>query len=135
MASMKWSEDLSVGVREIDEQHKKLVELLNQLHAAMTVGKAQSIMGDIIVEIVKYGKVHFKTEEYYFDKIGYEFSDEHKAVHKAFLDTADKLYNDFKAGNVTISIDTYKFLVDWVKNHIKKEDKKYTKAFNDNGIK
>ena len=68
MALMKWDESFSVGVKEIDAQHQKLVAMINELHAAMKEGKVHDVLGEIISGMAKYTIFHFETEEKYFEE-------------------------------------------------------------------
>ena len=84
MALIKWNEKYSVNVNEFDYQHKKLVDLINELHDSMKQGKTKEVLGGILDELVKYTETHFKTEEEYFDKHSYVNSMSHKREHKEF---------------------------------------------------
>jgi len=54
MALITWNAALSVGVKEIDDQHKKLIDLVNQLNDAMHAGKGRDVLGAVLAELVKY---------------------------------------------------------------------------------
>lgn len=71
MAFFDWKDSYSVGVKEMDNQHKVLVDLINQLHTAMTAGKGSSVAGPIISEMVRYTKFHFDAEEKLMTTHGY----------------------------------------------------------------
>jgi len=68
MSIIQWDESLSVKVKEIDAQHQKLINLLNELFDAMRVGKGNQILGGILHGLLTYTQTHFKNEEMYFDK-------------------------------------------------------------------
>ena len=70
MALIQWSSSLSVKVKQIDDEHQKLIKLINDLNDAMRVGKGKEALGKIINELVNYAAVHFNTEERYFDRLG-----------------------------------------------------------------
>lgn len=133
MDLIKWSEDLSVNIPIIDEQHKKLISYLNELYTHMKVGKGREIIGDTLTKMIEYTKFHFKTEEDFFEKFNYPDREDHEKEHKNFIDKVNKIYNDFNNGILSTSIttitstviDTFNFLYQWVSNHIKKIDKKY----------
>ena len=63
MALIDWSESMSVGIPGIDEQHKKLVQMINELHEAMKARKAADVMGKILDELIRYTTTHFGFEE------------------------------------------------------------------------
>ncbi len=130
-----WGPSLSVGLDSIDEQHKKLVDLVNKLFFAMSDGKASDILGNIFGELVTYTKTHFAHEEQLFAKYKYPDIAKHKEEHKALTDKALALQADFKSGKVSMSREVLQFLKDWLSNHITKEDKKYGPFLKENGVK
>lgn len=132
---IKWTDSFSVNVTEIDMQHKKLVEMINKLYDAMKVGKSRDVMGETLNDLISYTATHFKTEEKYFDLYKYPEKETHKAEHEKFVETVTKFKTDFDAGNATISIEVMNFLREWLTKHINGSDKKYTKCFNDHGLK
>ena len=135
MPLITWKDSFSVKVTEIDTQHKKLVEMINKLYDAMKVGKSKDVMGEILNNLISYTATHFKTEEKYFDLYSYPEKETHKAEHEKFVETVTKFKEEFDSGNATISIEVMNFLRDWLTKHINGEDKKYTKCFNDHGLK
>jgi len=135
MPIITWTDSFSVKVVEIDNQHKKLVEMINRLYEAMKVGKSKDVMGEILDNLITYTATHFKTEEKYFDLYHYPEKETHKAEHEKFVETVTKFKNDFESGNAIISIEVMNFLKEWLTNHINGSDKQYTKCFNDQGLK
>ena len=85
MAFIDWDDSFSVKVKEIDAQHKRLVDMLNELYDAMRQGKGKEVLGKIIGGLIEYTDVHFKTEEKYFDKFGYPETEAHKKEHSDFV--------------------------------------------------
>lgn len=134
MALITWTPDLSVNIAEIDSQHQKLIDMINNLYDAMRSGKGKDIIGDIVSVLVDYTKTHFGYEEKVFDQFNYPETTTHKLAHKGFVDKVVGFQNDIKAGNVSLSIDVMNFLKDWLTTHIKGTDKKYTQFFHDHGI-
>jgi hemerythrin-like metal-binding protein len=128
MAFIEWDDSLSVGVEEIDQEHKKEVDLINALHDAQ--GDEQMTL---LKELVEHTKKHFATEEKYFDKFGYEDSEAHKAEHKAFLDKAAQIGADVEQGK-ELTEDIFDAVKTWLIDHIKSMDQKYTSCFNEHGL-
>ncbi len=64
MALFNWSEEYSVNVNGLDNQHKKLVDLINELHSAMKEGKSKEVLGKIIEELISYTKFHFQPKKH-----------------------------------------------------------------------
>jgi hemerythrin len=135
MALFQWNENLSVHVAEIDGQHRKLIEMINDLHHAMQQGKGRAAMGRIIYGLMDYAATHFATEEKYFDQFGYPDAAVHKKEHSDFTKKAVDFRDKFERGDAGSSIELMNFLFDWLQNHIKRVDKKYGPFFNENGLK
>ncbi|NLX27089.1 MAG: bacteriohemerythrin [Lentisphaerae bacterium] len=85
MAILQWTNELSVGVEEIDRQHQKMIEIINKLETPMAQEKEKEVLFGVIKELMAYAKIHFKTEEQYFEQFGYEDSNVHKAQHVSFV--------------------------------------------------
>lgn len=134
MAIIKWIEEYSVGVKKIDDQHKALVKLLNDLFDAMSVGKANDVLGEIINKMANYAQLHFSTEEKYFDDFDYEFSEEHKNEHRKFIEEVAGFKKGFDAGNIVLSMEVFQFLKNWLTRHILVSDHKYVRYFKEHGL-
>jgi len=135
MAFMDWNESLSVGVLQIDNEHKKLVELVNTLNDSMKTGKSKETLQKIFSELVEYTITHFTNEEMLMQKVNYSNVAIHKREHDELTKKARVLKDDFISGKMMISIEVRDFLKNWIVNHIQKTDKLYTKTMNDKGIK
>ena len=83
MALMTWTDKLSVGVGVIDDDHKKLVGMVNELYDAMQAGHGKEKLGRILDDLVKYTKFHFAREEKFFAETGYPAAGPHKQQHEA----------------------------------------------------
>jgi hemerythrin len=135
MELISWKESLNVGIKDIDEQHKKLVGLINKLFDAMSHGKSNEIMNAVFSDLSKYVTNHFATEEKLMRKYGYDDYDYHKQEHKFFIDKLNELKEKFSNGNVAISLEVLNFLKDWLLKHIIGTDRKYIPLFKEHGIK
>ncbi len=125
MGFMEWNEKFITGVKEADEQHKKLVSLINQLYDAMREGKGKEVIDLIIDELVKYADYHFKTEETLMSKYGYPELESHKREHELFVQKVQEFVEKEKKGSLTLTMDVMNFLKNWITNHILGSDKKY----------
>ena len=125
MARIQWNDSYSINFREIDTQHKRLVEMINNLDDAMRQGKGKETLGKIINGLIVYTKTHFETEEKYFDEFEYPDTAEHKREHAAFVNKVNDFKAGFQSGKLGLSIDVMNFLSDWLVHHIKETDKKY----------
>ncbi len=125
MPFIEWSPALSVGNEEIDAQHRKLVDLVDRLHAATVAGEVRERLGQFLVELVDYTKYHFSTEERLFEERGYPGRDEHVARHREFVSRLLEYMEAYDEGNTAISIGMLQYLRDWVLHHIGEEDRRY----------
>jgi hemerythrin len=135
MALIEWSNDLSVGVTEIDSQHKHLIALINELNDAMKQGKGKDALGKTIGELFAYAGSHFATEEKYFSLFKYPETTTHKMKHQEFVKKVSEFKDGYDQGRLILTLEVMNFLKDWLKGHIQVVDKKYGPFFNEQGLK
>lgn len=129
-----WEDKYKVGVKEFDEQHKKLIELINKLYDAMKQGHGKDVLKSILNDLFEYTKYHFETEEKYFSDYNYPDKNEHVKVHNELRNKVIDLKNKLDNGTTVISGELMKFLKEWLVNHIMDSDKKYGTFFNERGV-
>jgi hemerythrin len=135
MASFTWNDSYSVNVKIIDEQHKKLFALVNQLHAAMSAGKGKEMIDTVLNEMVDYTRTHFTTEEKLLEKYHYPKLAEQKQEHALFVQKVSEMQQKMQSGSLSLSIEAITFLKDWLNHHISGSDKEYSKFLTDHGEK
>ena len=136
MPFVEWTERLSVGVTSIDDQHKKLVSLINQLHDGMLSGKGREILSSVLKGLIDYTTTHFKYEEDIFVRTGYPDAAAHKAAHADLVRQVKEIERKLdQAGPATLTIKTMNFLKDWLTSHIQGEDKRYSPHFAAKGVR
>ncbi len=131
---MVWDDSFSVNVKSIDRQHKRLVDILNNLYTAMYIGKDEKVMKEILTGLIRYTKIHFTYEESLLKKANYPDFPEHKEKHEKLIDQVIHYQEMFNEGKTDLSKDILVFLQDWLTDHIKVTDKAYTSLFNEKGI-
>lgn len=134
MALFDWGPKYCIGIKSVDDQHKRLVDMLNQLHEGMMSGKGNSTMGPVLQNLVDYTIQHFKYEETIFGTTGYEDAAAHKADHDKLVAQVAEFNNKFKAGSVTLSNELMNFLKTWLIGHIMGTDRKYVSFLQSKGI-
>jgi len=122
---MTWDDALSVHIPEIDEQHKKLIELLNRLHECKAAKKGDATIRGILEELVDYTVYHFAFEEKLFDQHGYPQTPEHKESHRKLEAQVHEFAKAFEAGSASLSADLFMFLRGWLNGHIRGSDRQY----------
>lgn len=130
MAFLDWTPSYELGLDVVDQQHQNLFDLLNKLYDATVRGDEQSVLGNILDELVDYTVEHFQTEEDIFLHSGYAGADQHKAIHDKLTEQAVDLQQQFRTGSVTISFDLLDFLNNWLVEHTMGEDRKMADYIN-----
>ncbi|SNS10664.1 methyl-accepting chemotaxis protein [Humidesulfovibrio mexicanus] len=132
---MTWTDDLSVGIRLIDEQHKVLLGLINELHAAMRARKSDAVLVGVVERLKDYTVKHFGQEEEYFDRYGYPETKAHKEIHAKLVQQVLDFEAGLKSGKAKVTMDIMRFLKDWLVKHIMGTDKKYTEFLRSKGLR
>ncbi|MGQ9655754.1 MAG: bacteriohemerythrin [Thermodesulfobacteriota bacterium] len=127
MAFFEWKDDYAVGVRVMDQQHKRLVGLVDELHQAMRAGKGSEGARKVLKGLVDYTMTHFRTEEEFMEKHSYPGFLAHKREHDDLTVQAKDLLAQSERGKLTVPIEAGKFLKDWLATHILGTDKKLGK--------
>jgi len=128
---MPWGKRLILGIPDVDDQHKELVSMVNELHKAMMMKKGSRETGPILNRLADYTVYHFGFEEDLFDTHGYPDTPAHKEIHKDLVAKVLAFKEDFDNGRAAVSMDLMEFLTDWLRNHIMKTDKEYVPFFKD----
>jgi hemerythrin-like metal-binding protein len=135
MALFTWDDSYSVGIKDIDSQHKKLVDTLNQLHQGMLNRRSREETGALLKQLATYTVDHFATEERYFVRAQYPKTNEHKALHVELTDQVKAYIARFEKGEISLDIHLLDFLRKWLMNHILKEDMEYRQCLSKAGIR
>ena len=121
---MHWKEDYKIGIESIDEQHKRLFELLQFVQKSLKKGLVTWETGVAIKELVEYTKYHFSCEEEVMEQYNYSLLDAHRKEHRRLICELKRLLLDLKRGKTVTSMDLIKILTHWIVNHILDEDLK-----------
>ena len=128
MDLITWSGMFSAGLKEQDNQHKKLILIINQLYNAMHSGKGAELEGKVLTELINYTLFHFDYEDQLMTKHQYSDTPAHRAEHSKFVQAIADFKQKFDAGTATVSIEILNFLRDWLTGHIMKTDRKLGQA-------
>ena len=135
MSMIEWKQDYSVSVNSIDDDHKKLIGIINQLFNAMTKGEGSKVVSPLVDELQKYTIYHFNREETYFRMTNYSNAPVHVKEHAFFVEKVKEFKVRVSSGNLTFSPDLLNFLRDWLLNHITNSDKAYSEHFKKFGLR
>lgn len=124
---MQWNNNLSTGIEKIDEQHKELIRLVNDVLEACKQQKGREIVGEALAFLEDYVLIHFSCEEEMQRKHLYPEYRSHKALHDQFINQFKNLKSRYAKEGASITVITAlnRTLVEWLMEHIKVVDKAF----------
>ncbi|MDR0634775.1 MAG: bacteriohemerythrin [Azoarcus sp.] len=126
---LHWSDEYSVGIPEIDDQHKMLFELIDRIHTAILEHKGTAACVEVLDELVDYTRIHFALEQSLMHMGHYPDYEAHCALHRSLVAEVEALQSRIHSGSAAISFELLHFLRNWLSKHIMGEDKKYSEFF------
>lgn len=127
MAKFIWTDQLNIGIDVIDQQHRRIVEYINQLDDARSGGQTREEIAAVLSQLVDYTLSHFAFEESMQEEANYPFFKAHKKVHDLFTQRVAEYQTRFNKGeDITKALSS--MLVTWLFNHIKRDDADYAAA-------
>lgn len=132
---MVWKDEYSVGIDSLDNDHKKLISLLNQFTTAYDYAMSEEYEREALNDLINYTKYHFEREEQLLEQNNYPDVIAHKAQHKKMIDQVNgfmDLYNE--RGHEALN-EISAFLSSWLINHINGTDKEYSELLIKNNVK
>jgi hemerythrin-like metal-binding protein len=134
MESIKWNDSFSVGVREMDDQHKKLLGMINRLIEEQHTLTEPVTIAELLTEMTDYAREHFRAEEYLMAEYGYENKVRQVESHEAFIAKTLEFMSASEIGPNILSKALLEYLKSWLVGHILNEDMKYKEFFHSKGI-
>lgn len=119
-----WTNSFEVGIDFVDDQHKIIIDLINQLITCYTDNRAKKQQKSVIKGLIDYTEYHFGAEEKYLRSKKHALTDEHKELHSVFIKSLHTFHKDFNSNKVQLNKEIIQFIQNWWTNHIKNEDKK-----------
>lgn len=129
MAFLSWHERFSVGHAEIDQQHRKLFELVNHFDDVIKMGM-QEELSHIVDDLIGLSEAHFRFEERLIQDSGFPRVADHRKVHEELLDQVRIMRGSLMAGGHLSHKALVRFLADWLTAHILREDMEYRAHLN-----
>lgn len=123
-----WNPAYSIGMDEIDDQHRVLFDIINHLWEHVIHRERGGGVLDTLDELERYTITHFTAEETFMRSHGYSGFDAHKQQHDHFINRVRNERITIEAGG-PVSLDMVNFLKDWLINHILVQDKAYAREF------
>ena len=122
MKDLVWGSILSVGVDEIDEDHRKLVNIFNILNHAVTEGESPEYLAAVLEELINCTVWHFSHEDRLMLKYDYEGLEQHRAVHQELIKSAKELQQKVLQADKPMVDEDIVYLERWLTEHILTED-------------
>ena len=118
MKDIVWSHILSVEVDEIDEDHRKLINIFNILNHSLREGEPPEYLAAVLAELINCTVWHFSHEERLMLKYGYAETQEHKVMHQRLIKSARDLQQDILQADKAVADEHIQFLERWLTEHI-----------------
>ena len=129
MSHWKWDPSFSVGIAEIDKQHKQIIQYINELNIAFAYNKMYMVE-EVLESLIEYTKSHFSFEEKLMEEAGYHMLESHKQSHQAFVNRIIFFKERYENGE-NIAKQLKMDLQLWLISHIQNDDVDYKKVVQD----
>ncbi len=123
MKLVKWEKAYSVASGDVDEDHKHLMAIINDLYGAMAGGERHEVIADILRELREYAEDHFRREERMMAECGYAGAAEHTRIHDKLLDSLSQVSDGYESGSLPLSLSMVVSLKTWLVEHMTESDR------------
>ncbi len=131
MPFIKWRDSYSVGVEQFDNEHRKLVELINRMFVIVRDKDDIMAVSDAVGRLIDYTEFHFASEEDALEKSDFPDIEAHKKLHEDLKQQVIALQQRIMTDKESVRVEVYSFLRGWLITHILEEDKKYSEFLTD----
>ena len=121
---INWDKSFEIGIPEIDEQHKMLVEAVNAFYDELADNRMNDSLKELMSKVMEYTDYHFTEEEKYMERVHYELINEQREMHNRIRERMADFKTLLDEGKVTVSMPITSEIKRWIKEHIKVEDRK-----------
>ena len=132
---VSWDDSLSVGIQAIDDEHQKLLSLINNLQTSVLYPTGESFERQALAELVDYTKYHFGREEKLMRENGYPDFEPHKQQHEEMISKVGDYMRAYEKDRESTIDDLTRFLKTWLIDHIAGTDQKYSRFLRDKGVR
>ncbi|MGE5412225.1 MAG: bacteriohemerythrin [Clostridiales bacterium] len=123
MPYITWTSNYNIGISEIDAQHKRLIEIIDEIYESVNSGKEKEVTHRIINELIDYYITHFSVEERIMSEHGYVSYISHTKEHNDFKIVIEGYRKEIESGQLVVSMEMVKYLKEWFIKHILVSDK------------
>lgn len=134
MILLEWRKEFSVSVSEMDEQHKHLISMINEVGESINNGSDRDALKPILDQLLDYTAYHFVTEEKLLERYEYPGLLKQKREHEALTWRVLDLRSRYDAGEGIKPMEVLGLLTGWLKNHLLESDKQYGSYLNSKGV-
>ena len=134
MDKIIWNESYSVGVQELDQQHKKLIMMINQVIVSGDDSGSSGLMSSLLTQMTRYAEIHFQAEEKYMLDFCFPEYGSHHREHMAFIRKTARFITTTISNEESILSDMFTYLNEWLIAHILKSDMQYKAFFQKKGL-
>ncbi|MEN8213463.1 MAG: bacteriohemerythrin [Pseudomonadota bacterium] len=129
-----WKDEYSVGVDSLDNDHKKLLTLINHLQTAVHYQTGEEFEKEALDEVVAYTRYHFEREEKMMQEAGYANLEAHKEIHREMIAKVDEFTRDYEKRGHEALEDVALYLKNWLIDHINGTDQEYSAILKQKGV-
>ncbi|MBF0215033.1 MAG: bacteriohemerythrin [Magnetococcales bacterium] len=130
-----WNASLYLGIAQLDEDHRVLVKMINQIYRAIKTGQGQAQVNTILDGLIDYTTTHFKREEALFTQHDYPDRAEHLQKHTKLVNEVLQFRTQLQQGEEIVGLEILHFLRDWLIHHIKGTDLRYAPYLRSRGVR
>ncbi len=135
MEKIYWSPSFSVGVKLLDEQHRRIVDMINMLLSDSEATVGSGTISELLTRLTSYASDHFQAEERLLEEHGYPELALQKEEHQAYLIKIAEFCQDTMSHQESVPAELLQFTMDWWKIHILESDMKYRSFLAECGVK
>lgn len=129
-------QDFQLGIDSIDDQHRQLIEMINDLSRHMSLGDSRPVLGSLLEKLYAFALSHYAYEESLMEQTGYPSLEEHRQEHRNYMDRLVDLFHRWAdgSGGFLIAVDVHDLLELWASEHITESDRLYVQHFKKHGV-
>ncbi len=130
---LPWQREYAIGIHRFDEEHQKLVALVNHLHVTLVVRREVEVADKVFEQLIRETRAHFTHEEDALTEAGYSEWEAHFAEHSKLLEEVVDLHRKFKMGTLSAML-LLNFLKTWLIRHTQEVDRRYVPWLKKQGL-
>ena len=134
MGLLAWSNESSVGIQTIDNEHRELMDAINALCDAVSSGHGREKTSQLLHRLIECARAHFSSEEAILSAANYPELAEHSRQHQSLLEEVEELAGRFVQDGLILSGHSLTFLHYWFNDHLVNDDRLYTAWLKKHGV-